>query len=181
MGELDKRLRNVIHDAEVPLSYRDKKRLARRLGQMVEGWLEQKPTEREKFVRRSTKAIISDFKKLPFQRPGGFSKPRLVDTLAFRTDSNRKAATAFLDTFAKKAITETRTKGAFVIPGLGRLVKSTRKARLGRNPQTGEPIRTPRGTVVKFRPTKAVREAFASSVSLPPKKAASKHGRSRSS
>ena len=49
----------------------------------------------------------------------------------------------------------------FVVPGLGRLVKSNRKARIGRNPQTGEAIKIPAKTVVKFRVAKAVKDTIA--------------------
>ncbi|MGZ4868358.1 MAG: HU family DNA-binding protein, partial [Candidatus Angelobacter sp.] len=45
--------------------------------------------------------------------------------------------------------------------GLGRLVKSNRKARMGRNPQTGEPIKIAAKTVVKFRVAKAVKDVIA--------------------
>src|ERR1019366_5409319 len=48
-------------------------------------------------------------------------------------------------------IKETKKTGVFVIPGLGRLVKSNPKARMGRNPQTGEAIKIPAKTIVKFR------------------------------
>lgn len=48
-----------------------------------------------------------------------------------------------------------------MIPGLGRLVKANRKARMGRNPQTGEPIKIPAKTVVKFRVAKATKDAIA--------------------
>jgi DNA-binding protein HU-beta len=46
-----------------------------------------------------------------------------------------------------------------VIPGLGKAVKANRKARTGRNPQTGEPIKIPAKTVVKFRLAKAFKDA----------------------
>jgi DNA-binding protein HU-beta len=49
----------------------------------------------------------------------------------------------------------------FVVPGLGRLVKAHRKARIGRNPQTGEPIQIKAKTVVKFRVAKAAKDAIA--------------------
>jgi len=58
-------------------------------------------------------------------------------------------------------IEETKKNGLFVIPGLGRLVKSNRKARMGRNPQTGEAIEIPAKTVVKFRVAKAVKDVIA--------------------
>ena len=47
------------------------------------------------------------------------------------------------------------------IPGLGRLVKQNRKARMGRNPQTGEAIKIPAKTVCKFRVAKAAKDAIA--------------------
>ncbi len=56
---------------------------------------------------------------------------------------------------------ETKKNGVFVVPGLGRLVKAHRKARVGRNPQTGEPIQIKAKTVVKFRVAKAAKDAIA--------------------
>ena len=54
-----------------------------------------------------------------------------------------------------------RTGGAgkFVIPGIGRIVKAHRKARMGRNPQTGEAIKIKAKTVVRLRPAKAMKDA----------------------
>jgi DNA-binding protein HU-beta len=53
----------------------------------------------------------------------------------------------------------------FVLPGIGRLVRQDRKARMGRNPATGEAIKIPAKKVVKFRVAKAVKDAI-----VPPKK-----------
>jgi DNA-binding protein HU-beta len=47
----------------------------------------------------------------------------------------------------------------FTIPGLGKLVLVHRKARMGRNPATGEPIHIPAKTVLKFRIAKAAKDA----------------------
>lgn len=49
----------------------------------------------------------------------------------------------------------------FVVPGLGRLKKVQRKARTGRNPQTGEAIQIRRKTVAKFAVAKSVKDAIA--------------------
>jgi DNA-binding protein HU-beta len=65
------------------------------------------------------------------------------------------------DLLADTAVKETKKSGVFVIPGLGRLVKAHRKARTGRNPQTGEPIQIKAKTVVKFRVAKAAKDAIA--------------------
>jgi len=48
-----------------------------------------------------------------------------------------------------------------VIPGIGRLVKAERKARMGRNPATGEQIKIKAKTVVKFRVAKAAKDVIA--------------------
>lgn len=56
-------------------------------------------------------------------------------------------------------------KKGFTIPGIGKLVVVKRKARMGRNPQTGEAIKIPAKTVLKFRIAKAAKDAV-----TPPKK-----------
>jgi DNA-binding protein HU-beta len=68
------------------------------------------------------------------------TKTALVRQLAEKLELTNKQSAAFLDLLADTAIKETKKSGVFVIPGLGRLVKAERKARLGRNPQTGERI-----------------------------------------
>jgi len=89
------------------------------------------------------------------------TKTQLVRHIAGELETNNKTAAAFLETLANTAIKETKKSGVFVIPGLGRLVKSNRKARIGRNPQTGEPIKIPAKTVVKFRVAKAAKDSIA--------------------
>ena len=51
-------------------------------------------------------------------------------------------------------------KNGFTLPGLGKLVLVNRKARMGRNPQTGEPIKIPAKRVVKFRVAKACKDSI---------------------
>ena len=69
--------------------------------------------------------------------------------MAEKNEMNNKQAAAFLDALAEVGIKETKKNGVFIVPGLGRLVKSNRKARMGRNPQTGEAIKNPLKTVGK--------------------------------
>jgi DNA-binding protein HU-beta len=95
----------------------------------------------------------------------GMTKTQLVRHLAEKFELSNKQIAALLDYLAEVAIKETKKNGVFVIPGIGRLVKSNRKARVGRNPQTGEAIKIPAKTVVKFRVAKAVKDTIA-----PPKK-----------
>ncbi|HEY6971748.1 MAG TPA: HU family DNA-binding protein [Candidatus Angelobacter sp.] len=92
---------------------------------------------------------------------GRMTKTQLVRHLAEKHGTEKKKAAAFLDHLADLAIKQTRKTGEFVIPGIGKLVKTNRKARKGRNPQTGEAIRIPAKTVVKFRVAKAVKDVIA--------------------
>jgi len=91
----------------------------------------------------------------------GMTKTQLVRLMAEQNELNNKQAAAFLESLAEVAIKETKKNGVFIVPGLGRLVKSNRKARMGRNPQTGEPIKIAAKTVVKFRVAKAAKDAIA--------------------
>ena len=67
-----------------------------------------------------------------------------------------------IDELAALAIAETKKKGAFVLPGIGKAVLVKRKARIGRNPQTGKEIKIPAKTAVKVRHSKAFKEAIVS-------------------
>jgi len=94
----------------------------------------------------------------------GLTKTQLVRHLAEKTELPNKTVAGFLEQLADvavKEVKETKKNGVFVVPGLGRLVKAHRKARVGRNPQTGEPIQIKAKTVVKFRVAKAAKDAIA--------------------
>ena len=91
------------------------------------------------------------------------TQTQLVRHLAERCGLNNKVTRQFLDELAKAALQETKKNGVFVLPGIGRLVKSNRKARMGRNPATGAAIHIPAKTVVKFRVAKAAKDAIAPS------------------
>jgi DNA-binding protein HU-beta len=87
------------------------------------------------------------------------TKGQLISLIAEKNGLTKAAAGGVLETLASVAIAETKKNGAFVIPGIGKLVKSHRKARMGRNPQTGAAIKIPAKTVVKFRVAKACKDA----------------------
>ena len=95
----------------------------------------------------------------------GMTKTALVRAMAEKLDIPNKQAAAGLEMLAELAVKETKKNGEFTIPGIGKLVKAERKARLGRNPQTGETIKIKAKTVVKFRVAKAAKDTIA-----PPKK-----------
>ena len=74
--------------------------------------------------------------------------------------TSKKAIVTFFDELHKLAVKEAKgSAGKFVIPGIGRVVKAHRKARMGRNPQTGEAIKIKAKTVVRLRPSKVLKDA----------------------
>ena len=93
------------------------------------------------------------------------TQTQLVKSLAESCEVNNKVAKGMLECLASMAISEVKKNGMFVIPGIGRLVRQDRKARVGRNPATGEQIKIPAKKVVKFRVAKAAKDAI-----VPPKK-----------
>lgn len=86
------------------------------------------------------------------------TKSQIADNLAKKNDMSKKATVEFLDSLAALAYKE--AKNSFILPGLGKIVLVNRKARMGRNPQTGEAIKIPAKRVVKFRVAKAAKDAI---------------------
>jgi DNA-binding protein HU-beta len=84
----------------------------------------------------------------------------IVRELAETTGVNNRVAKHFMESLAELAVRETKKNGIFVMPGIGRLVRAERKARVGRNPATGEAIKIPAKRVVKFRVAKSVKDAI---------------------
>ena len=87
------------------------------------------------------------------------SKSKIVAHMAGKCEMSKKAVAGFFDEFFKLAVKEAKGTGKFVIPGLGRAVKAHRKARMGRNPQTGEAIKIKAKTVVRLRAAKSFKDA----------------------
>ena len=93
------------------------------------------------------------------------TKSQIATHFAEKFSLTRRQAQDILDELSNLAYAEAKRKGEFTIPGIGKLVKQQRKARTGRNPATGEAIKIPAKTVMKFRVAKAAKDAV-----LPPKK-----------
>lgn len=85
------------------------------------------------------------------------TKSQVADHIAKRADITKKAATDILNHLAELAYKQ--AKNTFTIPGIGKLLLVKRKARMGRNPQTGEAIKIPAKKVLKFRVAKACKDA----------------------
>jgi DNA-binding protein HU-beta len=84
------------------------------------------------------------------------TKSQIAAHLASKFELKKKSAVGILEEIAKLAYRE--AKNSFTLPGIGKLVLVDRKARIGRNPATGEQIEIPAKTVVKFRVAKAAKE-----------------------
>jgi|SRR3989344_8559007 len=87
------------------------------------------------------------------------TKSQLLGTLAESTGLTKKDVVSLMEKLVELAYKEVKKNGEFVVPGLGKMVKIKRAARVGRNPATGEQINIPAKTVVKFRVAKAAKES----------------------
>jgi DNA-binding protein HU-beta len=85
------------------------------------------------------------------------SKSQIAAAIADKAGLTKKQASEILEIIADLAYKN--AKNSFTLPGLGKLVLVNRKARIGRNPATGEQIQIPAKKVVKFRVAKACKDA----------------------
>lgn len=84
------------------------------------------------------------------------TKAQIVAALAEKTCLTKKQVAQMLEEISSLAYKQ--AKNGFTLPGLGKLVVVQRKARMGRNPQTGEAIRIPARRTLKFRVAKAAKD-----------------------
>ena len=87
------------------------------------------------------------------------TQTEIVNQLAEKSGLKKAEVKSMFDALASLASSEVKKNGEFTLPGFGKLVKATRKAREGRNPATGNPIKIPAKTTVKFRLGKAMKDA----------------------
>ncbi len=86
------------------------------------------------------------------------TKTKIIAALAETAEITKKQAATALD--ALVGLAYKNAKSGFTIPGLGKLVLVHRKARMGRNPKTGETIKIPAKKAVKFRIAKQAKDAI---------------------
>ncbi len=84
------------------------------------------------------------------------TKSQIAKHIAEKFEITKKTSVSILEELATLAAKQARN--GFTFPGVGKLVVVKRKARMGRNPQTGEPIKIPAKTVLKFRISKSMKE-----------------------
>ena len=100
------------------------------------------------------------------------SKTALIRHLAETNEMTRAQVVTFMDCLTGVAYKQ--AKNGFTLPGLGKLVLVQRKARMGRNPATGETIHIKAKKVVKFRVAKACKDAILGPAATKKKKAKKK-------
>jgi DNA-binding protein HU-beta len=93
------------------------------------------------------------------------TQSEIINHFAEKTGLKRAQVKETFDELASLAGREVKSTGEFVLPGFGKLVRSERKAREGRNPATGETIQIPAKTTLKFRIGKGMKDSV-----LPKKK-----------
>ena len=86
------------------------------------------------------------------------TQSQIIDHFVSTTSLNREQVTALFDELAALARTEILAGREFVLPGFGKLLRSQRQARQGRNPATGEPITIPAKESLKFRLARAMKQ-----------------------
>lgn len=87
------------------------------------------------------------------------TQSEVFNHFAEKSGMKRAQVKEFFDELYNLASTEVKSNGEFVLPGFGKLVKSERKAREGRNPATGETIQIPAKTTLKFRVGKGMKDS----------------------
>lgn len=88
------------------------------------------------------------------------SKTQLVAAMAEKWGISKKDASEMYDKLIELIYSEVKRCGEVMLPGLGKMAKKHRAERMGRNPATGETIKIPAKTVVKFAVNKAAKDAL---------------------
>jgi DNA-binding protein HU-beta len=86
------------------------------------------------------------------------TQSEVYNHFAEKTGLKRVQVKEIFEELADLATTQVKENGEFALPGFGKLVLSERKAREGRNPQTGDTIQIPAKTTLKFRLGKGIKD-----------------------
>ncbi len=87
------------------------------------------------------------------------TQSEIINHFAERFDLKRPQVKEVFEELAALAGREVKQNGEFTVPGFGKMVLSERKAREGRNPATGETIKIPAKTTLKFRIGKGMKDS----------------------
>ena len=92
--------------------------------------------------------------------PKAMTKAQIIAQLAEKNELTKKQVAAFLDSFVELAYRETKKNKKFAVPGSASSSSTSARARVGRNPATGEAIKIPAKTAVKMTVSKACKDAI---------------------
>jgi DNA-binding protein HU-beta len=87
------------------------------------------------------------------------TQTQIINSLAETCGCKKTDVKSMFDALTALATSEVQKNGEFTLPGFGKLKKTNRKARDGRNPATGAVIRIPAKTTVKFSVGKSMKDA----------------------
>ena len=90
------------------------------------------------------------------------TQTQIIAALSDTSGLKKTEVKGLMDSLAEMAIKEVKKNGEFTVPGFGKLKKTNRKAREGRNPATGAVIKIPAKTTVKFSLGKAMKDSISS-------------------
>lgn len=87
-----------------------------------------------------------------------YNKSELLSKVAGEAGVSKTDAEAVLDSFFETVTAAAKSGGKVAWSGFGSFSASQRKARTGRNPQTGAPVQIPASTAMKFTAAKALKD-----------------------
>lgn len=99
-------------------------------------------------------------KKAKSVRPKPLRKKELVTLMMDKTDFSKQDTLLFLDSFNELIQEELKTKKIFLVQDIGRIILVDKPERMARNPRTGEQVKVPPKTVLKFRFAKQLKTAL---------------------
>ena len=111
-------------------------------------------------LQRETSFIATNFPNFPHIGGLALNKSELVDEIARRADLEKRQAEAALNALVEAVMDATKSGDKVSILGFGNFVPTSRAARTGRNPQTGEPVDIKASKGVRFAPGSAFKTAL---------------------
>lgn len=99
--------------------------------------------------------ILSDY-----QRMITMTKAELIDAVAEAAGTSKADTERVVGAFFDTVVEETKKGSKIAWPGFGSFQTTERKARQGRNPQTGETVQIPASTAMKFSPSSTLKQAL---------------------
>jgi DNA-binding protein HU-beta len=95
------------------------------------------------------------------------TKDKMIEGIMRASGISKANVERFYDGLVVLARKELQNRGEFVLPGLGAFKVRVRKARIARNPRTGEPVKVPSKKVVRFVPYSGLKDLFSRKEATP--------------